>query len=419
MPGLRAYLKKLGPGLLFASSSIGTSHLVLSTRAGAHHGMIYFWIIAFCLLMKYPFYEYGARYAAATGKDLIHAYRSQGKWAVGLFGSIILLNMFTVTAAIAGVTAGILGIILGTGPEHMPLLVAICIFGSAALLIFGGFRLLNATVRIISVLLIVSVAVCFFALLFHGPLYHAPEIDPSSLVEGSALVLLVSLVGWMPSGMEASVFYSLWVVKSQGTESTGRSEKDILLDFNSGYIFTALMALAFLLIGAYTVYGSGTQLTGNSVQFSKALINIFANALGPWSKWVFALAALGTIYGTLIVVIDVFARAFITSSDYVFGSRHSSSETIHRWTLFFIAIGAFLIFMFLSRSMIEMLELATIVGFLCAPLIAFLNMKVILDVEKSGQTRLPVWIKALSYPGLAFLTLFALYYIIQTLAGPV
>ena len=42
-------LKTIGPGLLFASSAIGTSHLVLSTRAGATHGMVYFWIILIAL----------------------------------------------------------------------------------------------------------------------------------------------------------------------------------------------------------------------------------------------------------------------------------------------------------------------------------------------------------------------------------
>ena len=67
-------LKAIGPGLLFASSAIGTSHLVLSTRAGAHHGMIYFWIILLAMILKYPFYEFGPRYANATGYSLLKGY---------------------------------------------------------------------------------------------------------------------------------------------------------------------------------------------------------------------------------------------------------------------------------------------------------------------------------------------------------
>ena len=41
------WLKKtLGPGILFASTAIGVSHLVQSTRAGANYGLALFIIIA-------------------------------------------------------------------------------------------------------------------------------------------------------------------------------------------------------------------------------------------------------------------------------------------------------------------------------------------------------------------------------------
>ena len=33
------FLKKLGPGLLFAGTAIGVSHLVQSTKAGAEFGL--------------------------------------------------------------------------------------------------------------------------------------------------------------------------------------------------------------------------------------------------------------------------------------------------------------------------------------------------------------------------------------------
>lgn len=86
-------LKSIGPGLLFASAAIGTSHLVLSTRAGAHHGMIFLWIILAALVLKYPFFEFGTRYAVATGKSLVSAYKKQGRLAVFLFMAVISINM--------------------------------------------------------------------------------------------------------------------------------------------------------------------------------------------------------------------------------------------------------------------------------------------------------------------------------------
>ncbi|MDH4091594.1 MAG: hypothetical protein OEV74_04645 [Cyclobacteriaceae bacterium] len=93
-------LKIIGPGLLFVSTAIGTSHLVLSRRAGAHYGMIFFWIILGSLFFKYPFYEFSARYTNATGNTLLKGYKDQGKWAVVLFMIVIFANMFAVIGAV-------------------------------------------------------------------------------------------------------------------------------------------------------------------------------------------------------------------------------------------------------------------------------------------------------------------------------
>jgi Mn2+/Fe2+ NRAMP family transporter len=78
----KRYLKALGPGILFASTCIGVSHLVQSTRAGADFG---FQLVAFILLanlFKYPFFEFGSRFAAATNKSLIEGYLKEGKWVI-------------------------------------------------------------------------------------------------------------------------------------------------------------------------------------------------------------------------------------------------------------------------------------------------------------------------------------------------
>lgn len=68
-------LKKLGPGLLFAGAAIGVSHLVLSTRAGANFGFGLIWALLLVNLFKYPFFQYGPRYAMATGESLLEGYK--------------------------------------------------------------------------------------------------------------------------------------------------------------------------------------------------------------------------------------------------------------------------------------------------------------------------------------------------------
>ena len=67
-------LKTLGPGVLFASTAIGVSHLVQSTRAGADFGFALIAFVLLALLFKYPFFEYGSRYANVTGTSIIDGY---------------------------------------------------------------------------------------------------------------------------------------------------------------------------------------------------------------------------------------------------------------------------------------------------------------------------------------------------------
>ena len=76
---MKRFIQKLGPGLLFAGAAIGVSHLVQSTRAGADFGFGFIWALVLIHLVKYPFFQYGPRYASATGESLLEGYQKLGK----------------------------------------------------------------------------------------------------------------------------------------------------------------------------------------------------------------------------------------------------------------------------------------------------------------------------------------------------
>ena len=106
-------LKTLGPGILFASTAIGVSHLVQSTRAGADYSFGLIAAIIIANLLKYPFFEYGSRYANSTGTSLIDGYKKMGKWMLILYFIITISTMFFVTAAVGMVTAGFMENLFG------------------------------------------------------------------------------------------------------------------------------------------------------------------------------------------------------------------------------------------------------------------------------------------------------------------
>ncbi len=428
-------LKILGPGLLFASSSIGTSHLVLSTRAGAHHGMIFIWVILAALLLKYPFYEFGPRYANATGHSLLKGYKDQGKWAVVLYLAIIFISMFAVVGAVGAVSAGLLSTMYGMEAIPMPYLLAGILILTGLLLLIGRYAALDNIIKLISIVLLVTVFTAFVAVLLKGPIAPAADFVPNyNILEGAALALLVSLVGWMPSGMEASAMNSIWVVDKIRATDYHPSLKETLFDFNLGYIFTAVLAFMFLTIGAFTVYGSGELLEGNSTQFSNKLLAVFTSNLGDWAYPVIALAAFGTIYGTLITAWDAFTRSFarglgVLKYELTFDTSNSNEKLAYSaaqeqfltrmYNIFLplIGLGGFILFTQFTGSMIAILEMATIFSFIAAPLISFLNLRAIQSKRIPESHRPPSWMLVLSYVGLIAMSVFAIYYLFAMPTG--
>lgn len=73
---MRFSIKTLGPGLLFAGAAIGVSHLVQSTRAGADFGLGLLWALLLVNVFKFPFFQFGPRYASATGESLLEGHKN-------------------------------------------------------------------------------------------------------------------------------------------------------------------------------------------------------------------------------------------------------------------------------------------------------------------------------------------------------
>ena len=405
--------KTIGPGLLFASTAIGTSHLVLSTRAGAHYGLIFIWIILGALLLKYPFYEFGTRYPIATGKSLVYGYKQQGGIALGLFTLIICINMFAVTGAVGAVSAGLLSTLIAA-PLGIHTMVALILIVTVALLFFGGYAFLDGFIKILSVILFLSVTMAFVAVLIKGPTEQVSDFTAPVMFDSAGLALLISLIGWMPAGMEASTMNSIWVVEKWKDTNHRPTIKEGLLDFELGYGFTVLLAIMFLVIGSYTVYGSNQLLEGNANQFSTALIKVFTANLGSWAFPIIGIAAFGTIYGTLITILDAFARSLancILELRPTVNNRQKANKLYHKSILPVIAIGGFLLFYLSASSMVKVLEFATVLSFITAPFIAYFNLRAICSAEVPKSYQPAVRLIYLAYLGLGMNVIFAVFYL--------
>ncbi len=408
----------LGPGLLLASTSIGTSHLVLSTRAGAHYGIVFFFIILCALILKYPLFEFGPRYTAATGKSLLHGYADQGKWAVWLFILIIVLDMFAVTGAITAVCAGLLTSFIDL-KISATLLSALILIINTVLLGFGKFQGLNFLIKGISILLFLSLLIAFVSTIIQGPNLPLGEHGwhLSELSTGAGLALTIGLIGFMPTGLEVSTLHSIWSEEQIKVMGRRPTLKEALLDFKVGYVFTIVTGLMFALMGAYVVYGSGQRLEGNSTQFSISLLEIFTKRVGAWLYPILAIAAFGTIYGTLVSVMDGFARGFLSGVESLKLGWERKDRTILSLlpVLILEALGAFLMLTFFKGGMVKILDVVTILVFLTAPIIGFLNLRAIQSKEIPEPFRPGAPLIYLAYLGNVAMLITAIYYIVDLL----
>ena len=166
----RINLSKLGPGLLFAGAAIGVSHLVQSTRAGADYGWGLVWALLLINLFKYPFFQYGPRYAQATGETLLDGYYKLGKGYLWAYFFVNLGTMFTIQSAVTVVTAGLASKLFGITNDIVTWSIIITLFCSF-ILILGKYQWLDKFIKVIMISLAVSsvlaVGVAFFNKLLH------------------------------------------------------------------------------------------------------------------------------------------------------------------------------------------------------------------------------------------------------------
>ncbi|WP_422007030.1 NRAMP family divalent metal transporter [Roseivirga pacifica] len=403
-------LKAFGPGILFASTCIGVSHLVQSTRAGADYGFELVIFIILANLFKYPFFEFGSRYAAATGKNLLEGYLKEGKWVLWLYFVISLVSMFTVTAAVTFVTAGMLNNLLGIdfNPTYMSgFILLFC----TAVLMLGKYHLLDTLLKIIGSVLLTSTLVAFFGVLGKGRITPIEGFIPQELFERNGIIFLIALMGWMPTAVDLSTWNSIWAVEKMKDNGGQSNLKNILFDFNFGYIITAVLALCFLTLGAYVMYGSGEELSSNSTVFSDQVVSLYTNALGSWAYPVIAIAAFSTMFSTTITVVDGYGRSMGETLRILF-FRQKNSKTMYYGTMVLVSAMAFLFIAYLSSNLKDLVDLATTFSFVVAPLIAWINYKVIMSKQIASEFRPKPWLKTLAISGLIFLTAFAIIYLI-------
>ncbi|XCF05799.1 Nramp family divalent metal transporter [Tamlana crocina] len=401
---MRAKLKNLGPGLLFAGAAIGVSHLVQSTRAGADFGLALLWALLLAHLFKYPFFQFGPRYATATGESLLDGYKKLSKGILILYFVLNLATIFTVQAGVTIVTAGLASTLFGDF-INLKVWTIIIISTCLLLLVIGRYKLLDRLMKIIVITLTISTIIAIsIALLKHTERLSFKQVLPENPLD---IAFLIAFMGWMPAPLDISVWQSLWTVE-KNNDTKRYNTKSALFDFNIGYISTIFLGTGFVLLGALVMFNSGETFSDSATVFSSQLIGMYTTNLGNWAYIIIGLAAFTTMFSTTLTTLDASPRAMEKTTQLLF---HKTTKLNYGFWIIMLSIGTVCIFLFLASEMGLLIKIATILSFVTAPFYAIINY-VLISSKHMPQTCRPsklmhIWCVL----GIAFLAGFSFWYL--------
>ena len=398
------FVKKLGPGILFAGAAIGVSHLVQSTRAGADFGIGLLWALLLVNLFKFPFFQYGPRYANATGESLLEGYKKLGKNILRLYILISFATMFTIQTAVTIVTAGIASSLTNNiiSVEVWTIIIlSLCGF----LLYFGKYKMLDRMIKIVILILAIStVLATLFA--FNNFTYDIDysQVLPKNNIE---IVFLIAFMGWMPAPLDISVWHSLWTIEKKKSDGIQKM-KTTLFDFNIGYLGTVLLGISFMLLGYFVMNNNNLSFSNSASVFANQLIEMYTSSFGSWAYIIIGLATFTTMFSTTITTLDASPRSMHRATQLVFNKEFKNGYLF--WLIVLIIGTVFIFFNFISE-MGTLVKIATIVSFITAPFYAIINYILISSIHTPKKHRPSKIMHLISILGVIFLLGFGVWYL--------
>lgn len=401
----KSILRSLGPGLLFAGAAVGVSHLVQSTRAGADYGFGLLWALLLVNVFKYPFFKFGPKYAAATGETLLDGYKKLGKGVLWTYYILSFGTMFTIQAAVTIVTAGLAANLFGLTDD---LIVWSLIITSISILILviGKYKLLDNLMKYIILLLTICTLIAVsVAIGKSNETYSFTQVLPEGTV---GLTFLIAFLGWMPAPLDISIWHSIWSVEKDKSTLKKITPKQAVFDFNVGYIGTLFLGVCFVLLGALVMYNSGESFSNKGGVFASQLIQLYTKNLGGFTYVFIAIAAFTTMFSTTITTLDASPRAMTKTTNLL---ANKTTKLNYWFWILLLGTGTFIILKYFQSNMGAMVKIATVLSFLTAPFYAILNYLLISGKHTPEEHHPSLYMKILSWLGIAFLIGFGLWYL--------
>jgi Mn2+/Fe2+ NRAMP family transporter len=210
--------------------------------------------------------------------------------------------------------------------------------------------------------------------------------EPASQPTGDAIrwwsaanfAFVLAFMGWMPIPIDSAIWNSIWVREHGRACGKDMTKREACFDFRVGYIGAGVVAVLFLSLGAMVMHHRVGELK-DGAGFVNQLIDVYGQTLGGWSVPLISAAALTTMFSTTLVVLDAFPRAMHRLTQAIRSIDPDESRGRRSYIGWVLAQAglAMAILLFFKGGMKAMVDLATTLSFLTAPMLALINYLVI------------------------------------------
>jgi len=220
----------------------------------------------------------------------------------------------------------------------------------------------------------------------------------------------------MPTAIDLSSWNSLWTLERIKQTGFKPRLKETIFEFRLAYVITTILALFFVTLGAYIFFGSGEILPNDNSLFAHKVVTLYTETIGDWSYLIISSAAFSVMFGTIIAVFDGYSRSLSRTVELLFKQNNSKSKfqfkKMYLIFIFVLVVGALFVIAQFEDKLKELVDFATTVSFLIAPIIAIFNFKLVSSKYLDKESQPGIWLKILSFIGIIFLSGFAVFFII-------
>ena len=396
---MRINFLQIGSGIMLAAHAIGASHLIQSTRAGFYFGFELLGVIILINLIKYPFLKHGLLYAQATGKSLFHAYDKLSRKFLIFYVITQTLTCIIGVAALTYITGGVAktvfdGYTANITNFNINTWATVVITSCVAIVMLDNNRgYLQKIIRFLLISLLIATFLAFIVALYQYitsdtivTTFTKTHSLGVSAFDLASLSFLLALMGSMPAPIDLAISCSVWnndkrALYNNKTTNAQQQDEEEITEFKISYFIIIIAAILFLGLGAMILHNSGITLSTSGMVFTEQVLEIYTKTLGSWSWPFVSLCFLSVIFSTTLSAMYIIPRCLSVAFGILFPSYNTKLRTVQNIITINFTIFALIIIYFYVHSFTAALDFSHILTFLSAPIIGFINYKIINSAE--------------------------------------